>query len=180
MTRCYLMIKQPLWIKKRCVPVFFHLPVLSGLSSSSGCGQSPIWRGPRRPRPGNCSCQRCRDAKRREWASGFWGTPCEHDTVRTGKSELLLFVDRQVHRAWSITSVGKCLCVLSAAGIIISVDSYSEDLVESWIQRLLFDGCFPLSKISFVRNQVAFDIPSNAKKEKKKLCIMMLSNTIWN
>ena len=65
-------------------------PSLSGLSSSSGCGQSPTWRGPRLPRPGNCSCQRCRDAKRREWVSGFWGTPCEHDTVRTERREPLL------------------------------------------------------------------------------------------
>lgn len=61
--------------------------------------------------------------------------------------------------------------MLSTAGVIISVDSYSEDLVESRIQRLLFDGCFPLSKISFVGNQVAFDIPSNAKNKTKMFSV---------
>lgn len=55
------------------------------------------------------------------------------------------------------------LCLFSTI-CIISIDSYSEDLVESWISCLLFHRCFPLSQVSFVRNQVAFYIPFKAGK----------------
>lgn len=157
--RCYLMRKQLLWIKQ-AFEFFFFLPLLSGLSSSSGCGRSSTWRGSRLPRPGNCSCQRCRDAKRREWASGFWGTPCEHDTVKKGNSKLLLFVDYHAFQVFGIAVWESAFIYYSTIGIM---DSYSEDLVESWISCLLFHGCFPFSQISFVRNQVAFDIPSKVK-----------------
>lgn len=116
---------------------FFVLPLLSALSSSSGCGQSPTWRGPRLPRPGNCSCQRCRDAKRREWASGFWGTPCEHDTVRTGKSELLLFANRQARQVLSATAWESVLCIFSwhcICGFLLGGSRWKLDLVSSFLQ----------------------------------------------
>lgn len=47
----------------------------------------------------------------------------------------------------------------------ISVGTYSEDLVEGWIQCLLFYRCFPFSEVSFVRNKVAFNIPLKAKQK---------------
>lgn len=110
--------------------MFFFLPLLSGLSSSSGCGQSPTWRGPRLPRPGSCSCQRCRDAKRKEWASGFWGIPCEHDTVRTGKSKLLLSADCQACQVLSVT-VWESVCV---CGFLLWGSRWKLDLVSSFLQ----------------------------------------------